>query len=436
MRVISAMRPRCAGVHILPLNHAQNLLKTYHSEFPKGLSGNAYKTILFDDENSSTYLTSGQNYIVQNIGSNAADLTVWYNNTAYIFGNVDVTMNGTDSKISFASSTSSNNLTITGGNNTISDFAGTVNAANSVGNTFIDATGNLYTGAYSSFVDANGATIVTGAKSQFLQCSNTTITTGSDSVFDTFNNGTINAGIKTIANLISNSDVTLGRNSSIVTLTNSNLTTDGTGTTVGALKNSLVNWATDGNGDFASGGYGSFYVTGSIQGTNYIQGQSVYASFGTMDSTAQLNLNVWGTGSTITGGTGHQSVVQDGTGSMTFISAASNSGSFTATGGTGGDTFKAYSSMQMTGGSGTGNTFDIIKTAAGATDVIMDFTASAHNVIELSGFGLTQSDLGSILQNATTNTSGTLLNIDNHTSVLLSDVHDNNSLQASSFKLS
>uniref|UniRef100_UPI0004666A4D ATP-dependent nuclease n=1 Tax=Gluconobacter oxydans TaxID=442 RepID=UPI0004666A4D len=28
-----------AGVHILPLNHAQNLLKTYHSEFPKGLSG-------------------------------------------------------------------------------------------------------------------------------------------------------------------------------------------------------------------------------------------------------------------------------------------------------------------------------------------------------------------------------------------------------------
>ncbi|MCP1256613.1 hypothetical protein, partial [Acetobacter cerevisiae] len=27
----------CAGVHILPLNHAQNLLKTYHSEFPKGL---------------------------------------------------------------------------------------------------------------------------------------------------------------------------------------------------------------------------------------------------------------------------------------------------------------------------------------------------------------------------------------------------------------
>ncbi|OAZ71191.1 hypothetical protein SRCM100623_02108 [Acetobacter pasteurianus] len=37
MRVIPAMRPRCAGVHILPLNHAQNLLKTYHSEFPKGL---------------------------------------------------------------------------------------------------------------------------------------------------------------------------------------------------------------------------------------------------------------------------------------------------------------------------------------------------------------------------------------------------------------
>lgn len=32
------MRPRCAGVHILPLNHTQNLLKTYHSEFPKGLS--------------------------------------------------------------------------------------------------------------------------------------------------------------------------------------------------------------------------------------------------------------------------------------------------------------------------------------------------------------------------------------------------------------
>ncbi|GCD56714.1 hypothetical protein NBRC3222_2051 [Acetobacter pasteurianus NBRC 3222] len=31
------MRPRCAGVHILPLNHTQNLLKTYHSEFPKGL---------------------------------------------------------------------------------------------------------------------------------------------------------------------------------------------------------------------------------------------------------------------------------------------------------------------------------------------------------------------------------------------------------------
>lgn len=167
-------------------------------------------------------------------------------------------MNGTGSKISFASSTSSNNLTIAGGNNTISDFAGTVNAANSVGNTFIDATGTLYTGAYSSFVDANGATIVTGAKSQLLQCSNTTITTGSDSVFDTFNNGTINAGIKTIANVISNSDVTLGRNSSIVTLTNSNLTTDGTGTTVGALKNSLVNWSTDGNGDFASGGYGSF----------------------------------------------------------------------------------------------------------------------------------------------------------------------------------
>jgi DNA invertase Pin-like site-specific DNA recombinase len=40
------MRPRCAGVHILPLNHAQNLLKTYHSEFPKGLLGGFLMTIL------------------------------------------------------------------------------------------------------------------------------------------------------------------------------------------------------------------------------------------------------------------------------------------------------------------------------------------------------------------------------------------------------
>jgi hypothetical protein len=57
------MRPRCAGVHILPLNHAQNLLKTYHSEFPKGLyeddkekrrnkkiSSKYIKRINYDDE--------------------------------------------------------------------------------------------------------------------------------------------------------------------------------------------------------------------------------------------------------------------------------------------------------------------------------------------------------------------------------------------------
>lgn len=399
-------------------------------------SGNAYKTILFDDDNSSANLISGQSYIVQNTGSSTADLTVWFNNTAYIFGDIDVTLSGTESKISYATSSADNNLTITGGNNTITNFAGTVNAANSVGNTFVDATGTLYTGAYTGFVDADGATIVAGAKSQFIQCTNSTITTGSDSVFDTFQNGTINAGIKTIANAISSSDVTLGRNSSIVTLTDSSLTTDGTGTTVGALKNSQVNWSTDGNGDFTSGGYGSFYVTGSIQGTDYIQGQSVYASFGTMDSTAQLNLNIWGAGSAITGGTGYQSVTQQGSGALTFISAANNTGSFSAVGGTGGDTFKAYSSMQMTGGSGTGNTFDIIKTAAGAADVIKDFTASAHNVIELSGFGLSQSDLGSILSNATVENSGTLLHIDSHTSVLLADVHDTSSLQAGSFKLS
>ncbi|MCH4092686.1 hypothetical protein [Acetobacter sp.] len=415
-----------------------NNKQDYEVTMVSNASGNAYKTILFDDENTSTNLTSGQSYIVQNIGSSAADLTVWFNNSAFIFGKIDIAIKGSNSTINYASSTADSNLTISGNYNTIIDFSGTVNASGSIKNTFIDATGNLTTGAYTSFLNANGATIVAGAKSQFIQSSNSTITTGSDSVFDTFSNGTINAGIKTIANTISGSDITLGRNSSIVTLTSSSLTTDGTGTTVGALKDSQVNWSIDDNGDFASAGYGSFYVTGSIQGTNYIHGQSVYASFGNMDASAKLIVNVWGTGSTVTGGQGNQSVTQQGSGALTFISAASNTGAFTAAGGTGADTFKAYSSMQMTGGTGAGNTFDIFKTAAGATDVIKDFTASARNVIGLSGFGLTQADLGAILSNTSVDsaTGGTILHIDSHTTLLLSDVHDSSSLQASSFKLS
>lgn len=399
-------------------------------------SGNTYQTLVLGGNNSSAYLTSGQAYIVQNPGSTTTDLTVWFRNTAYIFGDIDVTVSGTNSTVSYVFSTSNSNLTITGNANTILNFAGTVNAAHSVGDTFINVNGTLHTGAYSSFIGADNATIVSGAKSQFLKCTDSSIVTGSDSVFDTFSNGTINAGLKTIANVISESTVTLGRNSSVITLTDSTLTTDGTGTAVGALKNSQVNWSTDANGDFTSGGYGTFYVTGSIQGTNHIQGQSVSASFGNMDSAAKLILDVWGAGSRINGGTGSQSVTQKGSGALTFISAANNTGIFTAVGGTGGDTFKAYSSMNMTGGAGSANTFDIIKSAAGATDTISDFTASSGNIIELSGFGLTQTTLGSILDHATVSSAGTLLQIDSRTSVMLNNVSENNPLQIGNFKIS
>ncbi|GBR07248.1 hypothetical protein [Acetobacter oeni] len=392
-------------------------------------------TTLVLNGSSSTTLQSGYQYIVLNTGAGAANVSAYNNDSLYVIGQTDVTLNGYDTTVSYASGSDGSTINISGYDNTVTNFDGTVNAGNAIFNTFVDSTGTFTTGAYTSYVDSSG-TIDSGAKSQFSNCTGT-VTTGSDSVFNVFKDGTINSGIKTIASEIDDSNVTVGRNSTIATLNSDTLTTTGTGVTVGALDNSEVNYTTDSSGSFTSGGWGNFSVTGSIQGTDYIQGQTVSISFGTMDQSAVLHLDTFGNGSTVQGGTGNQSVDQTGTGSMTFISANSNSdGVFTATGGTGKDTFEAVSSMTMTGGTGGANTFDIIKSAAGATDVIKDFTAAASNKLELSGFGLTQSSFATILDNATVSSAGLTLAISSNTSVTLAGVTDKADLTSANVSLS
>ncbi|MBV1837698.1 hypothetical protein KUA11_10810 [Acetobacter estunensis] len=379
----------------------------------------------------SANLQSGQTDIVVNSGSDAAKMTVQNGDTVYASGSLDTTVYGANNNIYFSNTASNDTLTLNAGLNTITGYTGSVSGSSVAYNTFVNVSGGTYnTGAYSTFVNAHDATIITGNKSQFSNSNDLTVTTGTDSVFDVFKNGTLTAGMKTQIHDLENSDATLGRASHIDTANNSHIETVGTDLTVGALKNSYINEAgTDGTG------YGGVSVTGSIQGADTITAQDVSVLFGTMDNTATLTVDASRSGS-ITGGSGTQSVTQTGSAGLTFISAAGNSGgNFSATGGTGADTFIANSSMTMTGGAGAGNTFDIMRTGAGAADVIKDFTA-ANNTLDLSGFGLTQSSFASILDNSTVSSAGLTLHLDSKTTLTLADVSDKSALTSSNVVLS
>ncbi|GBQ23591.1 hypothetical protein AA0472_1153 [Acetobacter estunensis NRIC 0472] len=396
------------------------------------------------DADTSATLVSGQTYVVGNAASSVGDVTAWYDNNLVMTGKADVTVNGYGTTVAFTDTAAGSSVTLNAGGNTIKDLQnGSVNGGSVAGNTFLDlsntsgSNSSIQVGAYSTFVDGRNLDIIAGAKSTFDGCTGGSITTGSDSHIDKFLQGTITAGIKTVAGEIDTSSVELGRDSTVGKMIDDKLITDGTGVSVGILENSSVNMAQDATGAYTNAGYGQFVVTDSLIGTNLIHAQSVDITMGSRDWNADLEVNTWGdSGSSITGGTGNQHATENGAGKMTFISADSNvHGAFTAVGGSGSDLFVANSSMNMTGGTGGGNTFDIMKTAAGARDVITDFTAAKHNTIDLTGFGLTQSGLADVLDHATVSSAGLALHLNSNTTLTVADVHDTNTLTASNFSL-
>ncbi|GBR04396.1 xanthine dehydrogenase family protein molybdopterin-binding subunit [Acetobacter oeni] len=294
---------------------------------------------------------------------------------------------------------------------------------------------NTVTESSGSYVSDYTSSIVCGAYAQLSGIGSSTVTAGDKSTFSgTFSGDTITAGGESHFDTVSGCDVTTRFKCSFVTVTDSSVLTIERDCRIGTLGDgSEVTTANDLVVDHldSSSVYGAGLVTvdGSVSGQtggspygDIVAAKIIDLSFGDTDADASVSLSAASRGSVIQGGSGVQTALNDGAAGMTFISADSNTGGhFTAVGNGDIDTFRAVSSMTMTGGAGKGNLFDIVS-AVPAQDVITDFMASSGNRLELSGFGLTDAGLRTVIDQATTSASGVKLHLGSQTTVMFSGI--------------
>ncbi|WP_146220638.1 hypothetical protein [Gluconacetobacter entanii] len=146
---------------------------------------------------------------------------------------------------------------------------------------------------------------------------------------------------------------------------------------------------------------------------------TIYGSAGTDD------LNITASDDTYTdfdGSQGSGNEVFDGANSTGDIDAVGGSGNNTLIGGSGNNT--------LSGANGI-NDFIFINGHAGGQDIIKDFGKSSANVVELSGYNMTQASLQDMLANATVTGGNTTISLSDHTRVTFVGVTD---LGAQNFK--
>lgn len=146
---------------------------------------------------------------------------------------------------------------------------------------------------------------------------------------------------------------------------------------------------------------------------------TIYGAAGTDD------LNITASDDTYTdfdGSQGSGNEVFDGANSTGDIDAVGGSGNNTLIGGSGNNT--------LSGANGI-NDFIFINGHAGGQDIIKDFGKSSANVVELSGYNMTQASLQDMLANATVTGGNTTISLSDHTRVTFVGVTD---LGAQNFK--
>ncbi|MCW4589868.1 hypothetical protein NO263_04655 [Gluconacetobacter entanii] len=146
---------------------------------------------------------------------------------------------------------------------------------------------------------------------------------------------------------------------------------------------------------------------------------TIYGAAGTDD------LNITASDDTYTdfdGSQGSGNEVFDGANSTGDIDAVGGSGNNTLIGGSGNNT--------LSGANGI-NDFIFINGHAGGQDIIKDFGKSSANVVELSGYNMTQASLQDMLANATVTGGNTTISLSDHTRVTFVGVID---LGAQNFK--
>ncbi|MFT8633846.1 calcium-binding protein [Novacetimonas hansenii] len=146
---------------------------------------------------------------------------------------------------------------------------------------------------------------------------------------------------------------------------------------------------------------------------------TIYGAAGTDD------LNITASDDTYTdfdGSQGSGNELFDGSNSTGDITAIGGSGHNTLIGGSGNDT--------MSGANGI-NDFIFIKGHAGGQDIIKDFGKSSGNVVQLSGYNMTQASLQDMIAAATVAGGNTTVSLSDHTRVTFVGVTD---LGAQNFK--